>query len=149
MARSSDPRRFLTEAETAAINAAVKDAERSSSAELKVVLARHCWGDMKVKARRVFHDLGLDRTERRNCVLLLLIAANREFLIYGDAGIHEKVGPDFWNDVRDAMARAFREDRFGEGLCLGVQRIGQKLAQYFPCQRDDVDEISNAILYRR
>ena len=149
MARSGDPQRFLTEAETTAIHAAVKEAERSSSAELKVVLARHCWGDMKVKAHRVFHDLGLDRTEHHNCVLLLLIVANREFLIYGDEGIHEKVGPDFWNGVRDVMASAFREGQFGEGICLGVRRIGQKLAQYFPYQRGDVDEISNAILYRR
>jgi uncharacterized membrane protein len=149
MTRSSDPQRFLTEAEKAAVNAAVQDAERSSSAELKVVLARHCWGDLKVKARRVFRDLGLDRTEQRNCVLVLLIVANREFLIYGDEGIHAKVGPDFWNDVRDAMAGAFREDRFGEGIGLGVRRIGQKLTEYFPYPRDDVDEISNAILYRR
>lgn len=149
MARSGDPRKFLTDAETAAIHAAVTEAERTSSAELKVVLARHCWGDLKVKAHRVFRDLGLDRTDQRNCVLVLLIVANREFLIYGDAGIHAKVGPDFWKDVRDAMASAFREDQFGEGIGLGVQRIGEKLARYFPHQRDDVDEISNAILYWR
>lgn len=147
--RSSNPRKLLTAAETAAVEVAVKEAERNTSAEVKVVFVRHCWGDMKAKAQRIFRDLGLDKTKQRNGVLLLFVVANREFLIYGDEGIHQKVGPDFWNDVRNEMADAFREKRFGAGISHVVQRIGQKLAQYFPCQRDDIDEISNEILYRR
>jgi uncharacterized membrane protein len=149
MPRSTNPNGFLTPAETAAVNAAVKQAERRSSAEVKVVLARHCWGDVRAKAHRIFRDLGLDKTEQRNGVLLLFIVTNHEFLIYGDEGIHAKVGADFWNDVRDEMADAFRRDEFGAGIAHGVQRIGEKLAQYFPWQRDDVDEIPDAIVYRR
>jgi uncharacterized membrane protein len=149
MVRSTNPREFLTAREVAAVNAAVNEAERKTSAEVKVVLARHCWGDIKAKARRIFRDLGLDRTAQRNCVLLLFVVANREFLIYGDEGIHTKVGADFWNDIRDEMAEAFRRDECGAGIAYGVQRIGAKLAQYFPWQRDDVDEISDEIVYRR
>jgi uncharacterized membrane protein len=149
MARSTNPGKFLCKAETSAVNAAIKQAERRSSAEVKVVLARHCWGDIKAKAHRIFRDWGLDRTAQRNCVLLLFVVANREFLIYGDEGIHSQVGADFWNDVRDEMAEAFRRDECGAGIARGVQRIGEKLAQYFPWQRDDVDEIPDEIVYRR
>ena len=149
MVRSTNPREFLTDAETVGVSEAIKKAERSSSAEVKVVLARHCWGDLKAKARRIFQDLGLDGTKQRNAVLLLLVVANREFLIYGDEGIHAKVGQDFWSDVRDEMAEAFGRDEFGEGIARGVRRIGEKLAQHFPWQHDDVDEIPNEIVYRR
>ncbi len=45
MVRSTNPRGFLTATEMAAGNAAVKEAERKTSGEVKVVLARHCWGD--------------------------------------------------------------------------------------------------------
>jgi len=148
MARPTRPERFLTAAEAEAVRAAIAEAERVTSAELKVVLARHCWGDLKRKARRIFRDLGLDRTQGRNCALILLILANREFLVYGDEGIHTKVGQDFWDDVRREMQESFGRDAFGEGIAAGVRRVGEKLAQHFPCQRNDVDEISNEIVYR-
>jgi uncharacterized membrane protein len=149
MTRSASPTKFLTEGETSRINAAVAEAERSTSAEVKVVLARHCWGDIKAKACRVFKDLGLYKTEQRNAVVLLFVVTNREFLIYGDEGIHAKVGQDFWNDVRNEMAEAFRRDAFGDGIAQGVRRIGEKLARHFPRRQDDVDEISNEIVYTR
>ncbi|HPC95854.1 MAG TPA: TPM domain-containing protein [Sedimentisphaerales bacterium] len=149
MARPTSPKSFLTAAEAAGVHAAVAEAERRTSAELKVVLARHCWGDLKRKARRIFRELGLDRTEGRNCVLILLILTNREFLIYGDEGIHARVGQGFWDDVRREMQEAFGRNAFGDGIAAGVRRIGEKLAQHFPCQRNDVDEISNEIVYRR
>jgi len=149
MTRSTNPKRLLAEEETGRVNAAVAEAERATSAEVKVVLARHCWGDIKVKARRIFKDLGLDRTQQRNAVLLLFVVANREFILYGDEGIHAKVGQGFWNDVRDEMTAAFGRDAFGDGIAQGVRRIGEKLAQHFPRRQDDVDEIPNEIVYVR
>jgi uncharacterized membrane protein len=148
MGRPTNPRRFLSDTETAAIRAAIQDAEQSTSAEVKVVLARHCWGNLKSKARKVFRELGLDRTKQHNAVLLLLIVSNREFLVYGDEGIHEKVGQGFWDDVCRQMCDAFGQERFAEGVCQAVHLIGEKLATYFPHQWDDVDEISNEIVYR-
>jgi len=148
MVRSTNPKKFLSEAETVAVHAAIKDAERRTSAEMKVVLARHCWGSIKRKARRIFGELGLNKTQQRNCVLLLLIVSNREFLIYGDEGIHQKVGQGFWDNVCRQMLDAFRQEQFAAGICQGVRLAGEKLAEYFPHQRDDIDEISNAIVYR-
>lgn len=148
MPRSTNPRKFLSEAEVAAVNSAIETAERYTSAEVKLVLARHCWGDLRAKACRVFRELGLQPTERRDCVLVLLITTNREFLIYGDQGIHEHVGQCFWDDIRDAMLEAFREDRFGDGISKGIRLIGEKLSSHFPHRRDDEDEISNEIVYR-
>jgi len=77
----------------------------------------------------------------------MLVLANHEFLIYGDEGIHEKVGQNFWDDVRDSMLEEFKEDKFGEGLCKGIERIGEKLAQFFPYQAGDKDEISDEVAY--
>jgi len=101
MARSTNPKKFFSEAESARINSTIKDAERKTSAEIKLVIARHCWTNIKVKASKIFKQLGLDKTKERNCVLILFIVTNREFLIYGDQGIHEKVGQGFWDDRRD------------------------------------------------
>jgi uncharacterized membrane protein len=148
MARPTNPKKFLSEAESARIHSAIKEAESKTSGEIKVVIARHCWGKMEAKAAKIFRELGLYKTKERNCVLILFIVTNREFLIHGDQGIHERVGQGFWGDIRDKMAAAFKQDEFGEGISQGVCLIGERLSQYFPHQRDDTDEISNEIVYK-
>ena len=148
MARSTNPKKFLSEAESAKINSAIKDAESKTSGEIKLVMARHCWGKMEAKAAKIFRELGLDKTKEHNCVLILFIVTNREFLIHGDQGIHERVGQEFWDDIRDKMEAAFKQDEFGDGIIRGVCLIGEKLSRYFPYQRDDIDEISDEIIYK-
>jgi uncharacterized membrane protein len=148
MRRSTNPKKFLSNVESAAINSAIVAAERKTSAEIKLVIARHCWGNIRAKASKIFKQLGLDRTRERNCVLILFIVTNREFLVYGGQGIHEKVGQGFWDEIRDKMVAAFQKDEFADGISQGVRIIGEKLSQYFPHQRDDIDEISNEIVYR-
>ena len=147
MPRSTNPERFFWQQEKTSIDAAIKQAESRTSAEIKLVVARHCWADLKTRAAAIFRKLGLDKTAERNCVLILLILTNREFLIYGDQGIHEKVGQSFWDDVRDLMTNRFRNDEFSEGLCEGVAMIGEKLARHFPRRPDDKNEISDEVVY--
>ena len=75
-----------------------------------------------------------------------MLPASREVVIYGDCGIDERVGQGFWNDVRDAMVACFREGRLAAGLCEGVRRAGDKLAEHFPSDDEGVNEISNEVV---
>jgi len=147
MSAPMDHAHLLNPDEEGAVAAAIAKVEGKTSAEIKVVIARHCWDDMKRKAAGIFRKLALDKTCERNCVLILLVTANREFLIYGDEGIHALVGQDFWNDVRDLMSAHFRQGEFGAGLAAGVERVGERLACYFPFRPDDRNEIANDVAY--
>ncbi|UCD58854.1 MAG: TPM domain-containing protein [Candidatus Hydrogenedentota bacterium] len=147
MKRSPNPKKFLTSEESRQVAAAIEEAENRTSGEIKLVLVRHCWTDILTKAAQMFKKLNLDKTEQRNCAMIMLVLTNREFLIYGDQGIHEKVGQEFWDDVRDLMRVKFKEGKFGDGLCAGILRIGEKLAQFFPYQAGDKDEISDEIAF--
>jgi len=146
--RSKNPRKFLSPEEAAIVEQAIARAESCTSAQIKFVIARHCWGHIRDKAWRVFKELGLHKTAHRNCVLILLVTTNREFYVYGDRGIHEKVGQAHWDDVCGSMARRFKDDAFAEGLSEGIAMIGEKLAHYFPHRAGDVNEISNAVDYQ-
>lgn len=147
MKRSPHPKNFLSPQEASLIENAIKEAESNTSAEIKLVIARHCWDSLYKKAARIFRKIGLQNTQQRNCVLVLLVTSNREFLIYGDKGIHEKVGQGFWDDTRTEMLDKFRSDKFGDGLAGGVRSIGEKLSEYFPKNNDDLNEVSNEIAY--
>ena len=145
--RPNNPKNFLTQQELARVTAKIAGAEQMTSAEIKVVILRQCWADLRKKARKIFKKHGLDKTAEYNCVLIVLVTTNREFLIYGGEGIHEKVGQHFWDEVRNAMIEKFKGNEFGEGLCLGIHMVGQKLAPLFPYQESDVDEISNEVVF--
>ncbi len=147
MGRSNDPARFLEPGEKEQAEAAIQAAEQQTSAEIKLMIVRHCWGSIEQKCTSLFARHGLHKTAERNCVMVLLATTNREFCIFGDEGIHAKVGQTFWDDVRDVMAAEFGEGRFGTGLAAGIERIGEKLAEHFPHRTDDVDEISNEVGY--
>lgn len=145
--RSSKPSEFLTPEESAQVEAAIRHAESRTSAELRLVIVRHCLGDLERKAARVFRKFGLHETAERNGVLILLVTTNREFLIHGDEGIHERVGQGFWDDIRDRMGRRFREGDFGDGLCEAIRTIGDRLAEQFPRRADDRNELPDEVGY--
>ncbi len=126
---------------------AVAVAELRTSAEVKVIITRYCWSDIHQKAQTLFHKHGLHQTKDRNAVMILLVLVNREFLVYGDKGIHEKVDDGFWIEVRDAMQDRFRNGELVEGILAGVERVGEQLAAHFPRAENDVNELSDEVVH--
>ena len=147
MKRSTNPEQFLDSSEKEIVEEAVKNAEGATSAELKLVIVRHCWGKIQEKAARIFRKNGLHRTKEKNCVMIMLVLANREFLIHGDEGIHKHVGQGFWDETRSMMLEHFKNDEFGKGLASGIESIGAKLTEFYPYTEDDTNEVSNEIAY--
>ena len=145
--RPSRAEKFLSQEEKQEVETAIAAAERNTSAEIKLVLVSHCWGNIWDKAASVFRKHQLHRTQERNAVLIMLVTTNRELAIYGDDGIHQKVGQSLWDDVKDQMLAEFRKDHFVAGLTIGVTRIGEKLAEFFPPRADDVNEIADEVVY--
>lgn len=145
--RPSRSETFLDPDEKLQVESAIRDTEQKTSAEIKLVLVSHCWGDIWNKAGSIFRQRGLHRTQERNGVLILLVTANRELLIYGDEGIHQKAGQTLWDEVRDQMIAEFKKDDFVAGLTLGIGRIGDTLAQFFPPRADDINEIPDTVVH--
>jgi uncharacterized membrane protein len=147
MTRSKNPKKFLTDAELHRINTKIAAAEQMTSAEIKLVIVKHCLTSIKRKAHKIFKKYNLDQTAQRNCVLILVVTTNRQLLIYGDHGIHEKVDQNFWEEIEKSITTKFKENKMGDGLSAGIHLIGDKLAHYFPVQVDDVNEISDDVVF--
>ena len=59
----------LSNDDAEAIKTAVSEAEAKTSAEIKVIVHRYCWDDIRNAARRLFYRNGLQNTPERNAVL--------------------------------------------------------------------------------
>ena len=137
---------FLALLDKSAIEAAIGRAERACSGEIRVhVQARATGGDLDTVARKTFERLGMTMTKLRNGVLLFIASEESRFAILGDSGIHEKVGDTFWNDIAAELSTAFGEKKFTEGIVRAIDRAGAALAEHFPPQSGDVNELTNEI----
>ena len=147
MSRSIKPEEFLDPHEKEMIDVAIAAAEKGTSAEIKLILVKHCWSSPEERAANLFIKNNLHKTEDRNCVMIMLVLTNREFVIFGDVGIDQKVGQEFWDSTRDLMVSSFKNNEFGQGLSEGIKNVGEKLQKFFPYQLDDKNEVSNEIAY--
>jgi uncharacterized membrane protein len=128
------------------VEQAIREAERRTSGEIRVSVAPFFWGDVRKAAERAFERLGMTRTRDRNGVLFFVVPSRRKFVVLGDAGIHAKVGQDFWEKVAAAMSTRFHAGAMTEGLVDGIREIGERLADHFPYDAPrDENELPDAV----
>jgi uncharacterized membrane protein len=129
----------------ARVVAAIGAAEQKTSGEIRVLLARHAAPDPVAAAQKHFERLGMTRTAARNGVLFFLAPRSRTFAVIGDTAVHEKCGDAFWRELADAMSAHFQRGDFTAGLVHGIERAGALLAEHFPRQPDDRNELPDEI----
>src|SRR5262245_13077960 len=128
------------------VRKAIEEAERQTSGEVRVSIAPYFWGSVEKAARQAFVRLGMERTRDRNGVLFFVVPGRHRFTVLGDAGIHAKVGQEFWDAVVAAVAGHFAKAEFTEGLVRGIETVGRELAAHFPFDAArDVNELPDAI----
>jgi len=138
---------YLSSDDQAAILSAIRKAEGKTSGELRVHLDLRCAGDPVARAARIFDQLGMRRTKERNGVLIFCALQDRRFALYGDEGIHQRVGADFWRQLAAGVIECIHENHLAAGLCLAVETIGAQLSVHFPRQADDRNELSDEISF--
>ena len=124
----------LSKEEQANVVAAIQEAEKNTTGELRVYIEAHCtYVDAMDRAKEVFAELAMANTERRNAVLVYMAYADHQFAIMGDEQIYIKAGgPEFWKNA----ARIFREHlvkgEMADGFVACINELGKALATHFP-----------------
>jgi uncharacterized membrane protein len=128
------------------VKAAVAAAERSTSGEVRVSVARFFWGSVRRAAERAFGRLGVSATKDRNGILFFIVPSRKKFVVLGDEGIHAKVGQEFWDSVAGKMSGHFKRGEFTEGLVEAIGEAGRELAAHFPYDAAvDVNELADDV----
>ena len=142
---------FFTEAEKRSIIEAISNAERRTSGEVRVFVESRCrYVDAIDRAAEIFFQLKMEKTDDRNAVLVYVATKDRQLAIFGDEGIHKKVGNEYWNTEVKKMISIFNEENYVEGICHCVIDIGETLHHHFPYDKDtDKNELPDDIIFGR
>lgn len=145
MGRSA--KNFFTKEEKQSIEDAIRQAEQNTSGEIRVHIENKCKEDVLDRAAYIFDKLGMKKTALRNGVLFYLAVNSRKFAIIGDQGINAVVPENFWNDIKEMMAKHFQQGEFAIGLEKGIKEAGEHLKKHFPHKSDDINELSDEISF--
>jgi len=95
----------------------------------------------------VFASLNMGKTEHRNGVIIYIAYKDHQLAIYGDQGIHEKLGEEFWNAEVAKILQAFNSEHFSEGIIHIINDVGNALYIHFPYDRSDKNELPDDIVF--
>jgi uncharacterized membrane protein len=142
----SGRRRLLKTIDRERVLAAIREAERRTSGEIRVSVAPFFWGNVRKVAERAFVRLKMGETRDRNGILFFIVPARRRFAVLGDSGIHAKVGQEFWDLVAGLLSESFRKKEYTEGIVRAIGAAGEKLAEHCPYDAaSDINELPDDI----
>ncbi len=142
---------LLSEEDNRLIVKAIRQAEKSTSGEVRVFIESRCaWVNAIDRAVEIFLTLKMDKTELRNGVIVYVAIKDRQLAVYGDEGIHKIVGNEYWNRVVGEMLDNFNRADYGKGIAECVIQIGDALKAHFPFDTDtDKNELPDEIVFGR
>ena len=142
-------RSFFTQEENHLIVKAIRHAEEQTSGEVRVFVESHCtWMDALDRAKEIFFSLKMEKTEQRNAVLVYIAIKDRQLAVFGDEGIHQKVGNEYWNKVVAEMLSSFNHEHFAQGISNCVIQVGNALKDHFPYNKGtDKNELPDDIVF--
>jgi putative membrane protein len=97
-------------------------------------------------AVRLFKVGAEGRTHGRTGVLIYLSMSEHRAEIVADRPIAEKVSAEVWGEAMGDMLGHIAKGRIAEGLAVGVRDVGFVLAQHFPRDEDDENELPDRLI---
>lgn len=137
---------FIDRLDEQKIVAEIAAAESKTSGEIRVFISRRSPDDVVARAQQRFEKLGMTKTRHRNAVLIYFAPQVRKFAVIGDRGIHEKCGDVFWQETVAEIGAHLRGERFTEAVLHAIVKVGALLAQHFPPEDNNADELPNDLL---
>lgn len=140
---------IFSKTEEQAVVRAIKAAETKTSGEVRVFIEEVCDAEHPLeRAAVLFQEYEMTNTRERNGVLLYIATASRQFAIWGDSGIHQRLGQQFWEAEKHLLRQFLQQDKACEGVCAVISKIGDALKTHFPAHsNDNPNELPDDIIY--
>jgi putative membrane protein len=86
------------------------------------------------------------RTTGRTGILIYLSMRERRAEIVADEAITSKVAAETWGEAMAAMLAEVKQGRVAEGMVAAVEKVGAVLAEHFPRDEHDVNELPDQLI---
>jgi len=139
---------LLTASDKQMLVEAIQAAEKTTSGEIRVYIeSKLKKTDALTRATEIFFKHKMNATKERNGVLIYVATVDKKLAIYGDQGIYDKVGLEFWASQVQEMSSHFRKENYVIGISHVIASIGVALTDHFPYDRTtDTNELSDEII---
>ena len=98
------------------------------------------------KAFRGFYMHGLNKTKDGTGVLFFISVFEKRVHILADHGIYSKIKQETLDKYAESISKGIASGNGGEALCKSIKAAGQELADYFPIQKDNVNELPDEVI---
>jgi uncharacterized membrane protein len=122
---------MLSFSERHRIRRAVRRAEAGTTGRIAVRVVPDAEVDAFERAKSEFERAGMHRAADRNASMILVAPHARQFAVFGDAALHERVDAKFWNDVVAQVQPALAGGDLVGGIERAVASIGEQLHAHF------------------
>ncbi len=106
-------------------------------------------GEMEAEVERAageaFHRFRVRGTRGTTGILIYVSLHERMVRILGDDAISRRVAQSDWDIVRDALVSGLRGGKPAEAMIAAIEKAGVILADQFPIEPDDVNELPNEL----
>lgn len=101
---------------------------------------------VREEAIMAFYEKGLYKTRDKTGVLFFISLFEHRVWILADKGIYTKINQETLQEYAGDIARGIKEKNAVEALIRQIKRVGEIVAEHFPIQPDDVNELSNKVI---
>jgi uncharacterized membrane protein len=140
---------YLSAEEQQEIIQAIKHAETNTSGEVRLYMERYCrFLNPLDRAKEIFTKLQMHKTDDRNAVLVYMAFKDKQFALFGDKHIYEKLGENWWANEAEKLKSFLKANKMVEGLVTTINDLGSVLGSAFPYQNDkDKNELPDDIVF--
>jgi putative membrane protein len=97
-------------------------------------------------AREQFFIQGLQNTEERTGILLFVSIAEQYVEVIADKGINDVVPEGTWDNIVNNFLSYVKKSQYAEGFITTIENCGGILAEHFPGQTDDKNELPDHLI---
>jgi putative membrane protein len=100
----------------------------------------------EARAFQLFAERGLSATRARTALLVFVSELEHRVILLGDHTIHERLGQKGWDEYVSVLVSHLRKGEAKAGLLNVIARLEPQLIAVAPRERDDLNELPNAVL---
>jgi putative membrane protein len=103
---------------------------------------------VSVRAELEFHRGAFENTQKRTGILIFISMMERRVVVLADQGLSSRLPPETWQAMVDKLVQSLKRKDLRGGLIEAIASCGALLADKFPAQGHENNELANDLIIK-